>query len=281
MFDKISIIYNVHIDGAKELAQEVLQEIEKYQKTVVLQQLLPEKTTKTEDFVKDIDLGIVIGGDGTLISLARFYALYDVPVIGINLGRLGFLAQINKKEIKTAIEALFSGAFSTKERLMLQCSDRQNNFSYNALNDVVIKGGGLSRTEKLYLYINGELVTDYLADGLIISTPTGSTAYTLSAGGPIVHPSLDVMTIVPICPHCFGSRALVVPPDEKIEVKLGGDMFLTADGQKNIRLKKNQVIQVIKNPKKAKMLFIHEANKTFYTILKEKFNWGVKSNNYA
>ncbi|MEI8378261.1 MAG: NAD(+)/NADH kinase, partial [bacterium] len=221
---------------------------------------------------------IVIGGDGTLISVARFYAQFDVPAFGINLGRLGFLAQLQVDELEIGIKKLINGEYKIDERLMLESFDEGRNFKFNALNDIVIKGGSLARTERLYLYINDELVSDYLADGVIIATPTGSTAYTLSAGGPIVKPGIDVMVIVPICPHSLGARPLVVPASEKIAVKAGSGwnkVYVTADGQKNFKLQKNATVEIVQNPKKAKLVFLKDNAVSFYSVLKEKLNWGV------
>jgi len=278
MFEKIAIIYNSDITASKDVAQRVCAILDTKAKNYILQELNPEKTKKTRDFETDITLAIVIGGDGTLISVARFYANFDVPVFGINLGRLGFLAQLNLDEIETGIQKLLNGEYRIDERLMLSCFDDENNFNFNALNDIVIKGGNLARTERLFLYINDELVSDYLADGVIISTPTGSTAYTLSAGGPIINPAVDVLVIVPICPHCLGARPLVVSTAEKISVKIeedGNDIYVTADGQKNFQISKETLVKITKNPKKAKLVFLTNNEKSFYSVLKEKLNWGV------
>lgn len=283
MFEKISIIYNSEIPASKGVALRVCEILDKAGKNYIVQELNPQKTRKTQDFEREITLAIVIGGDGTLISVARFYAQFDIPVFGLNLGRLGFLAQINLNEIESGIKKLLNGQYRIDERLMLSCFDDEDNFKLNALNDIVIKGGNLARTERLFLYINDELVSEYLADGVIISTPTGSTAYTLSAGGPIISPSVEVFVIVPICPHCLGARPLVVPVTDKISVKIeegGNDIYVTADGQKSFKLLKETVVKITKNPKKAKLVFLTETEKSFYSVLREKLNWGVspKSN---
>lgn len=278
MFEKIAIIYNNDIEASKEVAEHIEALLDACNKKYITQIIYPEKTKKTNEFDKKISLAIVIGGDGTLISVARFYAQFDVPVFGINLGRLGFLAQLQIDELEIGIKKLLAGEYKIDERLMLESFDEEHNFKFNALNDIVIKGGSLARTERLYLYINDELVSDYLADGVIIATPTGSTAYTLSAGGPILKPGLDVMVIVPICPHCLGARPLVVPASEKISVKAGAgwnEVFVTADGQKNFKLQKNAIVDIVKNPKKAKLVFLKDNDVSFYSVLKEKLNWGV------
>ncbi len=277
--EKISIVYNADINHALKVAEEVKQELEEKGLTAELQVLHPATTKKTKEFDTKISMVIAVGGDGTLISVARFYAQFDIPVLGINLGRLGFLSQLSKDHIKEGFDSFLGGKFQIEERLMLNVSDSPNeSFNFNALNDVVIKGGILARTERLYLYINEEQVCDYLADGLIISTPTGSTAYTLSAGGPIVNPKLDAMVIVPICPHTLTTRPLVIPSCEKIMVRTDShwdELYITADGQKNYKLVKDNVIKVNKHPKKAKLILIKEENDSFYSVLRQKLHWGV------
>ena len=251
--EKISVIYNAEIPQSLTIAQEAEKDLLSRDVNVELQALYPSKTKKTKEFSRDISLAIAIGGDGTLISIARFYAQFDIPVLGINHGRLGFLSQLSKDNIKEGFDSLFNGNFQIEERLILNVFVSPNeSFNFNALNDVVIKGGALARTEKLYLYLNDRHVCDYLADGLIVSTPTGSTAYTLSAGGPIVTPCLDVMVIVPICPHSLSTRPLVIPGDEKITVKTDShwsELYITADGQKNYELDKKNVIKIKKHSK--------------------------------
>jgi NAD+ kinase len=278
MFDKTAIIYNAEIKASQEVLERVCAIFKATGKQYIIQKIIPESTVKTQEFDRDISLAIVIGGDGTLISATRFYAQFNIPVFGINLGRLGFLAQLQVNEIEIGIKKLLAGEYRIEERLMLKCFNEEHNFDFNALNDIVIKGGNLARTERLYLYIGDELVSDYLADGLIISTPTGSTAYTLSAGGPIVHPAVDVMIIVPICPHSLGARPLVIPHTEKVSVKVGSDkndVFVTADGQKNFKFSKKTKVEIIQNPHKAKLVFLKDSETSFYSVLKEKLNWGV------
>ena len=169
------------------------------------------------------------------------------PIFGINIGRLGFLAQLLPEELEDGIKSLLNGQFKIEERLMLKASDdfEKPEYLHTALNDVVIKGGAISRTARLVLYINNKYVCDYIADGLIVSTPTGSTAYTLSAGGPVVVPELDSIVIVPICPHSLTTRPIIIPADEEIMVKFCTDsdlIYLTVDGQENLELQSNDNI---------------------------------------
>jgi NAD+ kinase len=212
------------------------------------------------------DMTFVIGGDGTLLRAARFYSKYNVPVLGINVGRLGFLAQAGVNDIKGVIEAIQDGRYYTEDRIMLQ-SD-----GYVALNDFVIKGCNPSRTSKFFLEINGKFVCDYIADGLIISTPTGSTAYGLSAGGPVLHPELDAIVIVPICPHTLNARPLVVPSKEHITVKTSDDLLsVSIDGFETIKCTEKTSVHIA--PNKAKLAFLK--NNNFYSVLRNKLHWGI------
>ena len=171
------------------------------------------------------ELTIVIGGDGTLLRAARFYSQWQIPVLGVNLGRLGFLSQVSGAEIKFLVEKIANKEYTTESRMMLTSLDKL------ALNDFVIKGCNSSRTSKFFLEINGKEVCDYVADGLIIATPTGSTAYGLSAGGPILYPTLDAIVIVPICPHTLNARPLVVPSSETISIKTSDKLLsVSIDG---------------------------------------------------
>lgn len=212
------------------------------------------------------DLTLVIGGDGTLLNAAKFYAKSGVPVLGINIGRLGYLSQLKIKEFADIIDSVLAKDLRMEERLMLQAD------KIFALNDFVVKGCNPSRTSKFYLEINNEYLCDYVADGLIISTPTGSTAYGLSAGGPIIHPTIEALTIVPICPHTLNARPLVVPANEKITIKTGDEsLTLFADGFNSEKCFEEIVIK--KAPQKAILAFLR--NESFYKVLRNKLHWGI------
>jgi len=253
---KINIIYNRTISDYKKTLNQI-------------EEILIKKGIEFESF--DIDnmktfgeFSLVIGGDGTLLKAAKFYSKFQIPVLGINIGRLGFLSQgVNVFEI---IENILENNFSIEERLMLISGNKL------ALNDFVIKGCNSSRTSKFYLEINGECVCDYIADGLIISTPTGSTAYGLSAGGPVVYPTMDAIVVVPICPHTLNARPLVVPATETITVKTSENMLsVSTDGyEAETRVDK---ITIKKSPIKAKLAFLKSGR--FYTVLRDKLHWGI------
>jgi NAD+ kinase len=276
---KIGIIYNAEHTEAPKVVENLEGILAKYNFPPAIKKMVPGKV-KRVDFDKDIDLAIVVGGDGTILGAARFYAQYNVPLLGINIGRLGFLAQVSPDEIEEGIKKLVNGQFKVEERIMLKAFNvsKESQFSYTAFNDIVIKGGSLARTAQLFLYINGNHVCDYFADGLIISTPTGSTAYTLSAGGPVVVPELDAFVIVPICPHALTTRPLVVSSNEDLMVKVNSDSdtsYLTADGQKNITIKSRESIYIRQNENKVRLILLEKENNGFYSVLREKLHWGV------
>ncbi len=220
---------------------------------------------------KGFDIAFVIGGDGTILKTARFFASEPTAIFGINLGRLGFLSQTSKENFAQSLEKILKGEYRIENRLMLE-TDKQI-----ALNDFVIKSVEQGRTAKFQLKINGKEVCDYLADGIIISTPTGSTAYGLSAGGPVLSPDIDAFVIVPICPHTLTARPLVVPANEEISISAIGEdkeFILSVDGQGNYKY--NHEIIIKKSPLRAKLLILNGTE--FYTILKNKLNWGVSPN---
>lgn len=265
-FEHISVIFN---DDVKESLA-----VANYTKDILFSKGLSAKTCSSAVFDGDADFVITVGGDGTLLKAARFYAPKNVPIFGINLGRLGFLAQANPDEINFAVEKLINGEYKIEDRMMLSAFDG----SVLALNDIVIKGDSFSRTSKLFLSINDKVVCDYLADGIIIATPTGSTAYTLSAGGPVLAPELEAVVIVPICPHTLTSRPLVIPANEEIKItscKTCNKLKMSADGQDTIDIKAEDFVFVKKSNVQAKLVVLEKENNEFYSILRQKLQWGV------
>lgn len=218
-----------------------------------------------DDLKDGVDFVFVIGGDGTILKTARFYAKYQTPIFGINLGRLGFLSQSSAQEIDTAVEKILNGKYILQDRIMLKSGN------YTALNDFVIKSCDSGRTANFSLKINDKFVCDYLADGIIVSTPTGSTAYGLSAGGPVLNPSLNAFVIVPICPHTLTARPIVVPDSEKITVCTDGKNLLSADGQEFYEFDSEVCIE--KSEFNAKLALIEGSE--FYSVLKNKLNWAT------
>jgi NAD+ kinase len=222
---------------------------------------------------EDISFAIVVGGDGTILKCARAYAKHDIPIFGFNVGRLGFLAQAKSKDIDLVAAQIYKGEFRIEDRIMLECE--VNGKTRTALNDMVIRGAVFSRTSMLQLFINGNLTSSYLADGLIIATPTGSTAYALSAGGPVIAPSLECFAIVAICPHTLAARPIVLPSSEIITVKMcenSNKFQINADGQEGVEIAKE--ITIKKSAKSAKLLLLERDTDLFYTVLRKKMHWG-------
>ncbi|MBE7039671.1 MAG: NAD(+)/NADH kinase [Ruminococcaceae bacterium] len=222
-----------------------------------------------------VDLILVLGGDGTLLSAANDAAFYEIPVLGVNLGRLGFLAEVERRDVKNCLNKLFAGNFIIEDRMMLSaCVVRENEkkVEFDALNDIVVTKGVNATLMDFNINICGEFVDDYKSDGVILSTPTGSTAYSLSAGGPLVSPDLEVILITPICPHKLYSRALVVSADDTIEIKTTADEIFSAaimaDGQKKSDIKDGDILRVKRSERVTKLVRLTE--KGFYGKLRQK-----------
>lgn len=228
-----------------------------------------------------VDVILVFGGDGTFLRVARLVCRYDIPILGVNLGGLGFLTEITIDELYRMMERIISGEYTIEKREMLYAtihrgaSDRIGD--YVVLNDVVINKGAVARIIDLAVYINGSHVTTFKSDGIILSTPTGSTAYSLSAGGPIVYPTLPLTIITPICPHSLSNRPLVVSNETTVKVRVltdTHDVYLTLDGQVGVNLKMGDVIEVRKSDASVKL--IRSPFRDYFTILKTKLLWGER-----
>ena len=238
------------------------------------------KGYKRSEIPRLVDVVVVLGGDGTMLSAARLVAETGVPLLGVNLGGLGFITEVNRAEMYTAMETLLKGECSVEERMMIEADVIRRGeviASYTVLNDVVITKGALARIIDLETYIDHTYVTTFKADGLIISTPTGSTAYSLSAGGPILHPAMNSVVLTPICPHTLTNRPIVISCNCLIEVSLGlysEDVFLTLDGQVGLSIRKDDLIEVKKSPHRTKLLIPCERD--YYQVLREKLRWGER-----
>ncbi len=262
----VGIFFNKDNQKAEYTAQNL--------KKILSEKEIESQILTTNNFNKDITFAFVLGGDGTILKTARYFSKFEVPILGINLGRLGFLSQAKSTQIEEAVDFLLKGCFKVEDRMMLTSL----NGKMNALNDIVIKGDGFSRTSRLYVHINDNIVCDYLADGIIISTPTGSTAYTLSAGGPILSPILEAIVVVPICPHTMSARPIVIPSDEVIKVTSSQNkplLKISADGQETYDLGINDDIEIKKSQYKAKLILLNLEKNSFYSVLKEKLHWGL------
>lgn len=227
-----------------------------------------------------VDVVLVLGGDGTMLNVSRLVAEKGIPILGINLGSLGFITEVNRDEIFNVVERMLEDGCPMEERLMLSASihrDGRKISEYTVLNDVVINKGALARIIDLETNINGNYVTTFKADGLIISTPTGSTAYSLSAGGPILYPTLGSIVLTPICSHTLTNRPIVLPDDFRIEIiikSFSEDVFLTLDGQVGFSLRIGDIVEVNKSDYKAKLLL--PAERDYFEVLRTKLKWGER-----
>lgn len=226
------------------------------------------------------DLVLVVGGDGTFLAACHLYAPFGVPLLGVDLGGLGFLAEVSVEEMDKAAEQIASGAFTIEERMMLHCrvthGDGQEEEDF-ALNDVVIYRGPFAQMIRLSTYIDGEFLASFPADGLIVASPTGSSAYSLSAGGPVVFPSLELFIVTPICAHTLYARSIVVPPSSCIRVVLESlkeGTMVTLDGQRGYALKRGEYITVYRSPFSARFAHL-SPGRPFYALLRNKLSWGM------
>lgn len=234
---------------------------------------------KTRQQVADASqLLLVLGGDGTLLAAARLAAARGIPILPINMGSLGFLTSFTLDELYPALEDALGGRFSISERVMLHVElERDGKVIENqrVLNDAVVNKGALARMIELELRIDADFVCRYRADGLIVASPTGSTAYSLSAGGPIVHPGVESFIITPICAHMLSDRPLVVRDTSCVEMKLSGNtesVFLTLDGQRGIPLQATDIVRISRSKELLKL--IQPPRKSYFEILRSKLKWG-------
>ncbi len=236
-------------------------------------------TARKPELPGQVDLLLVLGGDGTLLSVARLVGDLGVPILGVNLGGLGFLTALTAEELFPALEAHLNGELVIEERMMLGAVVSRHGerlSDYVALNDVVITKSAMSRIIRLEVAVDGQFATGYRADGLIISTPTGSTAYCLSAGGPIVFPTMDAVVLTPICSHTLTNRPIVLPATQSIEVTLltDQDVMLTLDGQVGFALKQADVVEVRRAAARIRLLRFPQ--KHFFSVLRTKLKWGER-----
>jgi len=227
------------------------------------------------------NLVVVVGGDGTLLNAARSVARYEVPVLGINLGRLGFLVDISPNDCLTRLNSILAGEYQEENRILMRASiyhDGERVSDSAAFNDVVVHKWEVARMIELETYIDGYFVSTIRADGLIVSTPTGSTAYALSGGGPILHPTLNAMVLVPICPHTMSNRPIVISGDSEVEIVISethlSDAQVTCDGQVNLGLASGDRVKVCKHDHIIRL--IHPKHHDHYEILRAKLHWGKK-----
>jgi len=236
------------------------------------------KEVPAEKLAAVVDLILVLGGDGTMISTARMIEDLEVPVLGINYGGLGYLTEFRIEELYSALESILEGNYRLDKRVMLRTLHQRGDEVVNrnrVLNDVVINKSALARIIEIDVYLNDQFVNSFRADGLIVSTPTGSTAYNLSAGGPVIFPSMNAIVITPICPFTLSNRPIVVPDDAVIELRLKTDLeevALTLDGQVGFPLKIGDRVVIQKSVTTFNL--IQPSNRNYFDVLRDKLRWG-------
>jgi NAD+ kinase len=224
------------------------------------------------------DLAVVLGGDGTLLAAARLLGVHQVPIVAVNYGGLGFLTEVTLDEMYPALDRVLAGEFVTQLRMMMKLHvtrEGKRLADFRALNDVVINKGSLSRMIELEACVDGQYVSRFRSDGLIVSTPTGSTAYNISAGGPIIYPTMSAMVVTPICSHTLTNRPIVLPADVKIEIMLRSaqdDVSVTVDGQVGLQLRMDDDLVVQKSDVAVKL--VAPADKNYFDVLRGKLKWG-------
>ena len=227
------------------------------------------------DFVETVDLIIVFGGDGTLLNSARKYLDYEIPILGINMGKVGFLTDIKVDNFEKSLSDILDGNYLIEERNLV--SAKFNETHLYGLNEVVIHSGSYAQLMRYQLSVNDKIVYEQRSDGLIVATPTGSTAYALSAGGPIIHPSLDVWTILPMLPQSLSSRPFIISSEEKVIINLfdgpNEQAKICVDGQNDIDLPFNEEIAISKMKKTLKL--VHPKDNDFFEACREKLGWSL------
>jgi NAD+ kinase len=232
-----------------------------------------------EDLAQGADLAIVLGGDGTLLLGARTFGPAGVPILGVNMGRLGFLTDVGVDRMHEVVNRVLAGEHTVEERLMLSCTVERGDGSlqgpFLAFNDIVVNKGALAQVIRLETHVDDAFVSNYLADGLIIASPTGSTAYALAVGGPIIAPTTHVILVAPICPHMLTNRPIIVPDSALVQcrvVEARGDVYLTIDGQEGFPLHADDRVRVERSAHRARLVKV--VSQDFFSILRTKMGWG-------
>lgn len=234
---------------------------------------------KKIDLARQADLIVVMGGDGTFLGVARLMEGNDAPILGVNLGGLGFLTEFAYEEMIPALERVLAGDFISEDRAMLDAvvsREGKNVTSYTVLNDVALNRGAFARMPHMLVYVDGVFVNEYVADGILVATPTGSTAYNLSVGGPIMHPSLGAMIISPICPHTLSNRPIVIPDGHTVEIALAPSIqteaVATMDGQVGFQMSFRDRLLIKKSASVTRIII--SPHKDYYQLLRGKLKWG-------
>jgi NAD+ kinase len=280
---KIGLFANSKKKGVSAFIDEIENALKRKQHRLMLDSNTAQALGKSglgyedEKIAEIADLVIAVGGDGTLLHAARALAGKATPILGVNLGGLGFLTEIKREEFFSALESILRNDFEVEDRMMVKAEVLRRGKvreSFIALNDIVISMGAVARAITLEIHINGEFLGRYIADGVIVATPTGSTAYSLSGGGPIVKPGVEAMILTPICPHSLSIRPIVIPSSEIIDIAASNHkgILLTIDGQHSKLLIPQEVVRVSRAVERVRLIKSGERN--FYELVRTKLGWG-------
>lgn len=280
---KIGIIANIDKEKSDEYTVQLRDWFLARGLKVYLEKHTARKVGKTDGMDRRhlaslVDLMVVFGGDGTILRLAHFIRGIEIPIVGINMGGFGYLTEVNLSEMYCSLERILAGNYEIEKRMMLDVAIKGQDAEIEeqaVLNDVVIGRGNLSRMVELEVFVNDEFLTTFKADGIIVSTPTGSTAYSLSAGGPIVYPKMACMVISPLCPHTLTNRPIILPADVVVTVKLltkEPGATLTLDGQISYDLKAGDTVTICRSPYVTNL--ISSPLRDYWEILRTKLGWG-------
>ena len=272
MTRRVAVLYNADKPQAKKAVGPLVRWLKKQGVAAV--------TNLSHPQISQTEFAVVLGGDGTILRVARTLGPLGIPILGVNLGRLGFLAETDFKNLYPTLKKALQSKLAVEERLMLQVAhfrgEKKPSTVSVAFNDCYMHGG--SRIIEIETYLNDEYLTTYVGDGVIVSTPSGSTAYSLAASGPIVSPDVPVVLVTPICPHSLAQRPLVISSRDNLKLKVkhypGDSVRLSLDGQEHVKIKQGDTISIEKAPQKAKLLVLPGRN--YYEILRTKLRWGER-----
>jgi NAD+ kinase len=289
---RVGIVAKTHLTAAAHLLGQLAAWLEARRIEVVFETETAQLATKVEQprlatreaLPGEVDLVVVLGGDGTLLAMANRIAQAGtgIPILGVNFGSLGFLTEVTLPEMYPALESVLAGTAVVEDRLMLRCRVTRpghDTIEHLVVNDVVITKGALSRMIDLSVWIEEQFVATFKADGLIVATPTGSTAYTLSAGGPIVHPGVDALVVTPIAPHTLTNRPIVVPATQRVRIRPrlraeSEEIYVTFDGQTGFPLERQHEVAVWRA--ESPMRLVRAATRTYFEVLRQKLKWAER-----
>jgi NAD+ kinase len=279
-YRRVGVVAKRSSPAARRTAHELAAWLAEHDREVLLDEATAREGSDAGisfDQLDTCDLVVVLGGDGTLLSVARSLA-GNAPILGVNMGRLGFLTEVNRTELYPCLEDVFSGDFAIEQRSMMDVElirEGEVGERFRVLNDAVVGKSALARIIELTIEVHGDPLARYRGDGLIVATPTGSTAYNLSAGGPIIEPGLPLIVVTPICPHTLSQRPIVVSSASVVEVRLetpSEEVYLTLDGQEGRSLEQGDVVRLVTS--RSCVQLVRTSGRTFYDSLRGKLHWG-------